>query len=68
MSKSMMLNQTPFTMPVVLVMVDGRTNEILDVRVEQPQFVTALLALKRHKDGNHKDGNHGSSQEEEEDA
>ena len=63
MSKSMMLNQTPFTMPVVLVMVDGRTNEILDVRVEQPQFVTALLALKRHKDGNH-----GSSQEEEEDA
>ncbi len=38
-------------LPVVLVVVDGERGNILDVRVEPPQFVTAMLALWGRRNG-----------------
>lgn len=42
-------------LPVVLVVMDARSGEILDVRVEQPQYVTAMLALQGRKNGKNRE-------------
>ena len=38
-------------LPVILVVVDGESGNVLDVRVEQPQFITAMLALWGRRNG-----------------